>query len=273
MIRSDFHTHTAFSTDSKATPESMIEGAIAKGLRTLCITDHMDYDYPGEPGEFVFEPTHYFDTFTRLKEIYRGKIDLRIGIELGLRNEPELYEQMRNRYNDLLRSYPFDFVIGSTHCLQNTDPYYRDYWEQGNEDGVLRYFEANLFNATEYDGFQVFGHLDYVLRYMPDGGKVSEALYKEVLHETLRALIARGKGIEVNTNSLRNGLIDPHPGLFALKEYLALGGEILTIGSDAHKPEHLAYEFERTAALLQSLGYRYYTTFEKQRPSFHRLDG
>lgn len=272
MILADFHTHTSFSTDSKAAPETMIEAAIAKGLKHYCITDHMDAYYPGKEGEFVFNPVHYFEALRELQARYSDRIQLRIGVELGLRDEADLTDKVRAEYQALLAAYPFDFVIGSTHCLQHTDPYYPPYWEtRSPEDSVLNYFEACLANVTDYDCFQVFGHLDYILRYMPAGASVPESRYSELMQEILRTLIARGKGIEVNTTCLVKGFPAPHPGIFALKEYLALGGEILTIGSDAHAPENVAAGFHRTCDLLQSLGYRYYTTFTRQIPEFHRL--
>ncbi len=272
MIYSDFHTHTSFSTDSHATPESMITAAIAKGLRHYCTTDHYDYLYPGKPGEFVFDPDTYFNEMRRLRKQYQPQINLRIGVELGLRNEPSLVEEVRSKYDALLAEYPFDFVIGSTHCMNESDPYYPEYWQQYSVDKCLTdYYEACLHNVTVYEGFQVYGHLDYILRYVPAGITVDETKYYEIIQEILRTLISRGKGLEVNTKGLTKGFPAPHPGLFALKEYLALGGEILTVGSDAHTPEHIAACYDRACALLQSLGYRYYTTFTKQIPEFHSL--
>lgn len=42
MITSDSHMHTRFSTDSDADIRDMIESALKKGLRSICITDHID---------------------------------------------------------------------------------------------------------------------------------------------------------------------------------------------------------------------------------------
>jgi histidinol-phosphatase (PHP family) len=46
MITADFHVHSNFSSDGKAPMEDIINQGIKLGLKTLCFTDHMDYDYP-----------------------------------------------------------------------------------------------------------------------------------------------------------------------------------------------------------------------------------
>ena len=274
MILADFHTHTNFSTDSNSSPESMIERAISMGLSTYCITDHMDYRYPhGEEGTFTFSPKDYISCLSELKDRYADQINLLLGIELGLRNEPEQKEEIRDYYNTLLSSYPFDFVIGSTHVLQNKDPYYKEFWTTNTtKDGIWAYFQSIAHNARYYQGFQVYGHLDYIVRYIPDDLKTYNYLdYKDILEECLKTLIAHGIGIECNTSGLKYNLSNPHPKAEILKRYLELGGEILTIGSDAHKPEHIAYDFKVASDLLTNLGFRYYTVFHDRKPTFLKL--
>ncbi len=274
MILADFHTHTNFSTDSDSTPESMIEHAISLGLTTYCITDHMDYRYPhGREGSFTFSPADYISCLQELKERYSNQIELLLGIELGLRNEPEQKKEVRKYYDSLLSSYPFDFVIGSTHVLQNIDPYHKEFWTaKTTKDGILAYFQSIAHNTEFYRGFQIYGHLDYIVRYIPDTLKAYDYLdYKEVLEECLKTLIRHGIGIECNTSGFKYKLSSPHPKIEILKRYLELGGEILTIGSDAHKPEHIAYDFSVANDLLTNLGFRYYTVFHDRKPTFLKL--
>ena len=111
MIQSDCHMHTGFSTDSEAPVRSMIDGALERGLKEICLTDHYDKDYPRVPDiegtAFVFDTEEYFRTLAALREEYAGRITVRTGIEIGL--QPHLGEF----YRELIRSNPFDFVIGS----------------------------------------------------------------------------------------------------------------------------------------------------------------
>lgn len=274
MILADFHTHTNFSTDSQSSPESMIERAIALGLKTYCITDHMDYRYPkAEEGTFIFQPLEYIKKLEELKFRYQSQIELLLGIELGLRNEPEQKEAVKNYYDSLLARYPFDFVIGSTHVLTNTDPYYKEFWsDRSTKDGIFAYFKSITENANYYQGFQVYGHLDYIVRYIPDAKKDYEySDYQDAIEECLKTLIEQGIGIECNTSGFKYKLGHPHPKAELLKRYLELGGEILTIGSDSHKPEHIAYDFKVAEEYLRNLGFRYYTVYRDRKPTFLKL--
>ncbi len=83
-MRADVHMHTNFSHDSQATPEEMIRGAISKGLEMICFTDHYDKDNLSWGPEDIFEPEAYFAGLRPLQEKYRDRIDVRIGVELGL---------------------------------------------------------------------------------------------------------------------------------------------------------------------------------------------
>ena len=44
-----------------------------------------------------------------------------------------------------------------------------------------------------------------------------------------------------------------------------MGGELITVGSDAHTPEYLGYGFEQARELLKSCGFRYYTVFHHRK--------
>ncbi len=274
MIKADFHTHCNFSTDSKATPESMIESAIKKGLTHLCLTDHMDFGYPGttfvEP-LFEFDPKKYFETLLPLKEKYANKLSFSIGVELGLRpNHPDLNARMHK----LLSDYPFDFVLGSVHLLGNEDPYYEEYWltHASSTKEILRtYFNDMLSSLKEYDNFDSLGHLDYLIRYVPATFGAKDYVYeefREVIDEILKFLIWKDKALEINTAGLIKGLSCFHPKLEIVSRYLELGGELLTIGSDGHAPEMIAAEFGKTEDLLSSLGVKGYYVYRSRKPEF-----
>ena len=272
MITADFHNHTSFSTDSSASPSEMLERAIELGITRYCITDHMDLDFPLDPKQFVFDPTEYFSCLNRLGERYSHDITLYKGIEIGLRNETELRESLKMRYDELLKSYPFDFVIGSVHCLEYCDPYYPDYWERHSaEEGLRLYFEAVLDCVTDYDNFDVLGHMDYLRRYVPKGRDYDLLRFTDLFDAILKILISRGKGLEVNTSFYAKGGSEPHPNCFILKRYRELGGDLITIGSDAHSPKALGAGYEDTRRLLLQNGYRYYAVFCGRKPEYHEL--
>jgi histidinol-phosphatase (PHP family) len=268
MIIADFHTHSHYSSDSDASMESMVERAIELGLSKLCFTDHMDFDYPPTSTlKFLFDPEEYFKELEYICEKYKNKIEVLKGIEIGLQSH--IGEEIKK----LVSQYRFDFIIGSSHLAIKKDPYMPDYWENKSiEQGIREYFESIVHNVAVFPDFQVYGHIDYIIRYIPDKNYVySYQKFSDYIEEALKAILNAGRGIEVNTSGYKYGLRQPHPGAEVLKRYKELGGELITIGSDGHKPEHLAYDFKIAEQLLISLGFKYYTTFKDQKPEFHKL--
>ncbi len=263
----DTHMHTHFSGDSDAQPESMIEQSVRLGLPGICITDHLDYDYPDDPELFLPDLEKYAGTIRHLQEKYHKQLPIRFGIELGL--QPHLAK----KHHDLLAQYDFDFVIGSSHVVHGIDPYYPVYYEGRTETAAYQeYFDSILENIHAFDGFDVYGHIDYVVRYGPNkNADYSYRKYCGIIDEILKTLIEKGKGIEINTAGFKYGLGHPNPTEDILKRYRELGGEIITIGADGHRPEHIAYDFDRVPGILKACGFDYYTVFRDRKPEFVKL--
>lgn len=262
-ILSDCHVHTSFSGDSSASPESVIEHALDLHMAHLCLTDHMDYDYVEDGLCFEFDPKLYFQQLTALRSRYQDRIDLNIGIELGL--QPYL----NKRHHNLIFSYPFDFVIGSIHLVNGKDPYYPSYFEGREEtEGYMEYFECCLQNLEAYCNFDTLGHLDYVVRYGPNQNRdYHYAQYQEILDAILKYLVKKDIGLEVNTGGFKYGLGTTNPCPEIIRRYKELGGKIITLGSDAHEPNYLAYEFGRAAELIRSCGFSSYFIFKNRIPT------
>ena len=269
MIITDLHMHSAHSDDSEEPMENMIEEAVRRGLQEICFTEHYDMDFPKDKEEFTFDldTDAYFSHFQTCKEQYKDRIRLLFGVEYGL--QPHLKERCR----DYIASYPFDFVIGSSHLANGKDPYLPEFFEGRSEkEAYLEYFESVLACVEAFDDFDVYGHLDYVVRYGPDQDRFySYREYADILDEILKQIIQKGKGIEVNSGGLRHGLAQPNPGTEVLKRYRELGGEILTVGSDAHNVSQLAYSFDRTEEIIKEAGFRYITVFRQRKPEFLKL--
>ena len=271
-ILHDYHLHSSFSGDSTAPMEEMIKSALKKGLKGLCITEHYDADYPEYPGEvsplFVPDFETYRAHYLELSAKYREHLDFSFGIELGL--QPHL---ARTYYN-CIEAYPFDFIIGSVHTCCGNDPYYsEEYFKDMEEEaGYRQYFKFILENLNVYDDFDSLGHLDYVVRYGPNKDKFyTYEKYQDLLDPILIKLVSMGKAIECNVGALERGLKTPNPGLAVLKKYRRLGGELVTICSDAHKPESIAANFDVARDLLLECGFTHYATYKNRVPILHRL--
>ena len=97
------------------------------------------------------------------------------------------------------------------------------------------------------------------------------AEFADILDEILGALISRGKGLELNTSGLRKGLPFAHPNAEILRRYRELGGEIITLGSDAHSARDLAADFGTAKEMLKSAGFREIAVYHARKPDFVRI--
>ena len=93
-----------------------------------------------------------------------------------------------------------------------------------------------------------------------------------MIDEILRKLISLGKGIELNTGGFKYGLGHPNPTEEIIRRYRELGGDIITIGADAHKPEHVAFDFAKVPSILKDAGFDYFTVFRERKPEFVRIE-
>lgn len=266
MYLADYHTHTRLSIDSQADPHGMARAAWAAGLRELCFTDHVDLiDGAGRPQDFVgWAP--YAAQFRQVTGAAPSGLTFRLGLELG-----EAWERPERAAE--ITSYPaLDFVIGSVHN--------RPLAEGGADLSLLSYPTAeschaalrSYFNAMEVlaamDCFDVLGHIIYPLRYMNrrDGNSVTLEGYFPQLERIFCAAIGKDKGIELNT--CRGETVEDWRPILAL--YRDCGGCIVTLGSDAHRPQDLAKGLPQAAELLKEFGFGL-AVYEKRQPNIIKL--
>lgn len=270
-ITADCHLHSSFSGDSHTSMEDMVLRGISLGMKIMCFTEHNDFEYPAYPGlpadTFLLNTDSYLYTLATLKEKYADKIKLLFGVELGL--QPGVV-QTNAVY---AKAHDFDFIIGSSHVCHGKDPYYPGFFTgRGTESSLREYFESTLENIRKYSDFDVYGHLDYAVRYAPEKDVgYSCKTYGDILDEILKLLLDKEKGIELNTGGIKSGMRDFHPCMDILKRYRELGGEVITVGSDSHDAGNVAAHFDRAADVLKECGFRYYCVFEKRTPDFFKL--
>lgn len=274
----DCHTHTQFSVDSEADIRKMIERAIDLGLTAYAITDHCEANrwYSKEYyGDVKVYP--YFDSgkdyeasvsaITQLKEEYKGKIKLICGTELGQAQEcPEIAE-------DVLKDERLDFMIGSLHQLPATEDFalidYKDYTQSDIDKLMDRYFEQ-IYKLCRWGKFDVLGHLTYTLRYIEgeNGFKVNMKKYDELIADSFKELAQKGKGIEINTSGLRQKYGRAFPEEKYVKLFKDMGGEIISLGSDAHFVEHLGANIADGAKIAKNAGFDRVAYFVRHKASF-----
>lgn len=266
MFRADYHLHTDASSDSEAPMELMIKRAIALGLDEIALTDHVDFD-----DRYTYtDYNEYIPRFNELKEKYKNDISIILGVEIGLDNK------VKEKINEFAVSFPFDFIIGSSHSVMKYDLYFdrEEYFSlfKNKKEAYTRYFEEMTENIKTCRTFNVYGHVDFINRYgVYEDNSLSYYDYSDLTDEVFKLLKDSGKGIEINTSGFRYGLGTTHPSIDFVKRYKELGGEVITIGSDAHRPEDMAYNFDIAYDMLKTAGFKYVSVFRGQKPKFKKL--
>ena len=259
----DFHMHSRVSFDGHATGKQMALAAKKAGLKEICFTDHIDYDPLEQMGVMAFDTDAYNAEYDDLE--VPGLL-IRRGMEFGMMVDNR--EQFRR---DLARRH-FDFVLGSIHFVDDLDVYFTPYWEGKTVfQAERRYLETTLDCVRLHDDFDVLAHLTYIgkARHHIDPRSVPYGEHRELIEEILKTLVAKGKGLEINTSGK-----DRCGGYLPTEDYVRrfreLGGEIVTIGTDSHDTDRVGqYSFEVCDMLKDIFGY--VCTFEDRKPIFHKL--
>lgn len=261
-MNADYHVHSVFSEDCEIPLETMIQGAIDKGLDEICFTEHMDL---GVPTCINCDCDAFKAAFYDLKEKYADRITMRFGMEYGMQvHTIEPYQQNFNTYD-------YDFIIMSCHQVDNLE-FCRQGYQQGRTqmEYNMGYYEEILRCVQQYKDYSIVGHLDMVCRYDMQGILPFKYI-KDIAAEIMKQAISDGKGIEVNTSSFRYKLPDLTPSRDLLMLYRDLGGEVLTLGSDAHAPYYIAHHFDEVRTELREMGFKRFCTFEKMKPIWHTI--
>ncbi len=239
-MRVDLHIHTEFSCDSEAKMEQYAEAALAKGITTLCFTDHVDLN-PNDYGYNYYAPDRYFENYRKVRDKYEGRVILLSGIEFG---EPHLYADKLKE----LSAYPYDYIIGSIHWIGDMFPCQKVREQYSAKEFYTLYWEEVL-KTVKQGGFDALGHIDFPKRYY------GEIYYEEAkVREIFQYLLDKDMVIEINTSSLRKGHSETMPGDELLALYKDCGGRYVAVGSDAHEVQDVGADGDSARELLCKYG-------------------
>lgn len=276
----DYHVHSYYSQDSDYPMEDVIKDGIKLGINEICFTDHVDYgisrdfDDPRgllrrkEDNTFLTNVNYpkYFAEIAYLKEKYGDEITIKQGLEFGMQI------QTIDEFQKLFEKYSLDFVIMSVHEINNLEFWTQDFQNGKSQKEYNQLYYREIWEIIKkYKDYSILGHLDSMVRYDLNGVCPFEYI-EDYVAEILKQAIKDNKGIEINTSSYRYKLNDLTPSRDIIHLYHDLGGKIITIGSDSHKPEHLSSHIKETKEELITMGFEYYCTYNKMIPEFHRLD-
>lgn len=263
----DYHLHSRNSFDAKLPPLEIARISAARGFREICLTEHADIVPIPEIEGGTLDYAAYTADVARWQEDY--PIPVKKGLELGVT------EETAARAEAFLEGKSFDFIICSQHWAGHEDPAWPRYFTgRTQQQAYAFYLEEVLRTVKRFKSYSVLGHLGYVSRYAPWPSErgLRHSDFQDLIDEILRVIIADGRGIEVNTGGIRYKTGDTLPGLDIVRRYLALGGEILTVGSDAHRAEDIGIDVAAVLERLKAINARYICTFSEMKPTFHPLD-
>ncbi len=267
MFLSDYHTHTRFSIDGEAEIYDSCRAAIAKGFSEIAFTDHEDI-YSLQKYDYVLNCAELYPALLEAREHFCGQLRVVIGAELG--------QPMANpaAARNFIREHPeLDFIIGSIHNMEHDlDVYYYNFRKHAPAQVYDHYLDRLMELASDYD-YDVIGHITYPLRYMAEAGfAIDMHPFLEKIEALYRTVVRRGKGIELNVSGLRQSMQTTMPTPMLLKLYRDCGGEILTIGSDAHRACDVGSFIRTGQEIALECGFTTVTSFENRRPVFHKLE-
>lgn len=264
----DYHIHSNVSHDAYDSPVRVAMAAKEKGLAEICFTEHQEIDYPyPDEGMVLLDDMLYDRELRKAQERVPG-----IGIKKGV--EVSLMPDSLQKIAGYVGSREFDFVIASQHTIKEKDPYFGDSFEGKTlRQAQGEYLEEMLFDLGHYEDFDVVGHIGYLDKYLPNIDSLEEKTpfeyrdFPDLLDAILKSVILRGKGIEVNTSNY-SVYEWPTPAKSVLKRFYELGGEVVTIGSDAHMADRVGWRFADAVEYMKECGARYVCKFSGRVPEF-----
>ncbi|OFI05366.1 histidinol-phosphatase [Clostridium acetireducens DSM 10703] len=228
----DTHVHTNFSTDSEMTLEEVIRAKEKVNIGVI-LTEHLDLNFM-KPGQFIFDIDKYFNDYSKFR-----KDNLLLGVEMGMRMD------CIEKNEAISKKYPFDYIIGSIHVINNMDLYYKDFYvDKSKNESYSEYLKSMLQCIKNYDFVDSLGHIDYICRYARyEDTELYYEEYSDIIDEILKVIVEKEKCIEINTRRFEDKkIIDNAISIY--KRFYELGGKFVTIGSDAHKPQSIGLNYK-----------------------------
>lgn len=264
----DYHIHTSISPDGKDSIMQVCESAINKGLKEIAITEHCEMHRKDWVFQY-YDLQKYKNEILEVRENFKGKIEIRAGIELG-----QPYRNLKES-EELIGSFNYDYVIGSLHKMTNNIDLGKLDLTTITLDNLCLEYLQQLDQMVVCGKFDCLGHLDLIKRYSTNYYKQRITLikYYDFLVDILKKIIENGKGIEINTSGLRQAPKETMPGIDVIKLYKSLGGEIITVGSDSHNKSDVGKNIIDALKLCEEVGFKYITTFNNRKPYWKKIYG
>ncbi len=269
MLKADCHLHSLHSFDSKSTLDEICHSAMQQGVSELCLTEHIEPHHPNTACDVPPVFADWLADIERARAAY-PKVKLLAGIEIG-DNAP-----FRQEIYATLDALPLDFRLLSLHLVDGLDPYDTNFFEGRTQKAAYaRYAEVKLEGVMHFADYDAVAHLGYCGKFAPFEKEECALRWHHApdhLDLLLRHIAQNGRALEINTSGLRR-IGSTIPGWDILRRYAELGGEFVTLGSDAHTPDLVGYEFDEAARIALSAGLRWGVRYVARKAIPYPLEG
>ncbi len=254
-IPQDYHMHSTFSEDGSSNPEKMCLQAIKLGIPEIGFTEHWDVG-PYEKHPRFFQPELWYAELLRLRQVFAGQLTIRAGIEVA---EPHLYPR---ETANVLACAPFDYVLGSVHFVGPHFMFDQAYFRTQTPDSAYQAYFTEVERLLQTADLDVLSHLDVPVRTAKPIFGYDPARYEAQVRRILQVVIDRNLALDVNAAGLRKTAQNLMPDPLILKWYADMGGERLTLGSDAHQADQVGLHLQAALDQIRLAGLTHITRFE-----------
>jgi histidinol-phosphatase (PHP family) len=264
FMKFDLHTHHDRCGHASGSIRDYIESGIRQGMQVIGISDHSPHFGSSEdrplPGVAMAksEFTNYISEVLRLKEAYKDKIEVLLGVE------SDFFPEYAALYQQLFDPYPFDYIIGSVHLSDGVSIFNKKRWKGLDAVQKIKAKEEyyRLIRESAQSGmFQVLGHIDAMKGFYPEFSQIQT----KAVEETLKVIGSEGIAIEINTSGKTKYCGGWYPSDEIL-ERARFYGVPVTFGSDAHEPGRVGDDWEQVQQKLRELGFKEWVFFRQKKP-------
>jgi histidinol-phosphatase (PHP family) len=264
MIPHDYHIHTHFSCDGKASMLSMCQAAVDASIPEIGLSEHFDL-HPKDPCKGFFKADEWWEELSTCRQKLGGVLTIRAGIELS---EPHLHLEV---VEALLQNYPWDYALGALHWVGDELIFGEEYFKRDERSAYNDYF-VELQWLVQSGLFDILAHMDAVKRYgFEHYGNFHPKDFEGQIRSILQTLAYMNLALEVNTITLRRSIHETSPSKLILQWFHEEGGRWVTLGSDAHTPEHVGAGIEQAISIVQSSGFENLASFTRRIPKHSPL--
>jgi len=256
QIPFDYHMHSNNSCDTRVAMADMCRSALQKGIPEIAFTEHLN-----RKREDIcynkYDPERYFKDIEACRNEFGPQgLTVKSGVEIG---ELHLY---RDEVLPILNNYPYDVVLGSLHWNHGESIFERPYFQKRTPKDAAKEYFGEMVEMIEGGGFSILSHMDVPKRMgYQVYGKWDIREFEDEVRPVLAACIRQGIIPEINTSALRMSVNQTHPTIEVLHWYKEMGGELLSIGSDSHRPDQIGTGLDVALKMAQEAGITHLARF------------